>query len=520
MSTVRTIVEKNKAGYPALYILSPEDDRVLGDIEKASKVIGRDVMVWTLGKGLVKKTTKSQSVVTDTENPDAVLTQAIKADQNVIIVLRNFHHFLKNPGIQAQLLDLIPLFKKTRRQVIILTPVQDIPPELEKEFSVVEVELPTKKELEEALDGIAANVPKPSPEVRAKLIEAALGLTTTEAENAFSLAAIRPNLDDALKKKDAEFIWDPAVVMSEKCETAKRTGVMTYFPPTNSGLTQIGGLQLFKNWVTKRTKAWGDEAKAFGLPTPIGVIMLGVPGTGKSLGARATADAFNLPLIRVDMGAIFGGLVGQSEANARMVIKFLEAVSPCVAWLDEIEKGFAGSTGGQLDSGVGARVLGTFLTWMADKTKPVFVYATANNVAALPPELLRKGRFDEMFYVSLPNTSERKEIFEIHLKKRGRWHLAESGKIRMNELIDPKVTGGFSGAEIEAVIKEAMFDSFAAGKDLNMFDLMEAISNVVPLEKMMKTQIAMLSEWCAGRTRPANSPELVDMSPANRAISV
>jgi hypothetical protein len=156
----------------------------------------------------------------------------------------------------------------------------------------------------------------------------------------------------------------------------------------------------------------------------------------------------------------------------------------------------------------------------ADKTKPVFVYATANNVAALPPELLRKGRFDEMFYVSLPNTSERKEIFEIHLKKRGRWHLAESGKIRMNELIDPKVTGGFSGAEIEAVIKEAMFDSFAAGKDLNMFDLMEAISNVVPLEKMMKTQIAMLSEWCAGRTRPANSPELVDMSPANRAISV
>ena len=379
------------------------------------------------------------------------------------------------------------------------------------------MDLPDRTELAEVLDGIAANITKPKPEIREKLIEAALGLTTTEAENAFSLAAIRPNLDEKYKKKDGEFVWDPAVVMSEKCETAKKTGVLTYYPPTNEGMSQIGGMQLFKNWVAKRAESWSPKAKEFGLPIPIGVIMLGVPGTGKSIGARATADAFNLPLIRVDMGAIFGGLVGQSEANARMVIRFLEAVSPCVAWLDEIEKGFAGSTGGQLDSGVGARVLGTFLTWMSDKTKPVFVYATANNVAALPPELLRKGRFDEMFYVALPNKQERKEIFKIHITKMGRGALI-GNKIDIDALAGE--TPGFSGAEIQASIREAMYDSFAAGKDLNMFDLREAITNVVPLEKLMKVDIELLANWCKDRTRPANARELQEITESGRALQV
>jgi SpoVK/Ycf46/Vps4 family AAA+-type ATPase len=217
------------------------------------------------------------------------------------------------------------------------------------------------------------------------------------------------------------------------------------------------------------------------------------------------------------MGAIFGGIVGQSEANARNVIKFLEATAPNIAWLDEIEKGFAGSTGGQLDSGVGARVLATFLTWMQEKTSPVFVYATANNVRLLPPEMLRKGRFDEMFFVSLPTSTEREEIFKIQIAKVGRQALIGT-KIDVKQL--SQMTPGFSGAEIEAVVRDALYDAFEVDKDLNMFDLQEAISNVVPLEKMMADEIKDLQKWAEGRARPANFPEEVQGKIPGRAVQM
>lgn len=517
MSTIRTLVEKNKAGYPALYLVSPEDDRSLGDIQRAADIVGRKLYVWTFQKGISSKNGSKTSTISDSSNPDDALKVAGQLEQNSILVLRHFHHFVEAPTIQAMLLDLLPTYKRSRRQVIILSPVMKLPPEIEKEFSVVNIDLPNKEELRTVFDSIASGLAKPSEEVTEKLIEAAMGLTTTEAENAFSLAAIRPNLNEKFQKKDGVHIWDPAVVMNEKCETAKKTGVLSYYPPTGTGLSTIGGLDLYKSWVSKRSKAWGEEAAKFGLPVPKGVIMLGVPGTGKSLSAKATAEAFGLPLIRVDMGAIYGGLVGSSESNARMVIQFIEAVAPAVLWMDEIEKGFAGANSGQLDSGVGARVLGTFLTWMQEKTKPVFVVATANNVSILPPELLRKGRFDEMFYVALPNLKERKEIFRIHISKMGRGKLIESGKIDLDDLA--KVTDGYSGAEIEAIIREALFDAFSVGKDLNMFDLSEAISNVLPLKQMMKEQIAWLEEWQKGRCRPANAPEEIQMA-SGRSLQV
>jgi SpoVK/Ycf46/Vps4 family AAA+-type ATPase len=264
-------------------------------------------------------------------------------------------------------------------------------------------------------------------------------------------------------------------------------------------------MQVLKDWVGKRKGAFTEKAREFGLPFPKGLLSVGPPGSGKSAGARAIADELGLPLIRVDMGAIFGGLVGESESNARKVISTLEAVAPCVAWLDEIEKGFAGSIGGALDSGVGARVLGTFLTWMQEKKAPVFVYATANNVRFLPPELLRKGRFDEMFSVMLPNSEERKEIFKIHINRIGRAALVEKGTIDVGILSSR--TKGFSGAEIEAVVKEALFSCFADGKELNMVDLQEAISSTAPLERIMKDEIEALIKWCEGRTRMANLPE-------------
>ena len=525
MNIVTTLVEKIKAGYPAIYLQTHEEERAIGYIEESAKQTGRKVYTWLLGKGLTSKTGKGEGKIADSEEPGQVLEQAGKLDQNSIVVLRHYHHFLEAPAAQALLVDVIPKFKASRRMFVFLSPVLKMPAELEKLISLVEMPLPTTEELLTIVDSFTTNVGKPSEEDRHRLAENARGLTKDEAENAVALAAIRPNMT---KVKGDVMVWDPEVVKNEKCETVKKTGLLTYYPSAGVGaLESIGGLGFFKDWISRRAaifKNW-DNAMKFGCDVPKGVAVLGVPGTGKSLGAHATAAAFDLPLIRVDMGAIFGGIVGQSEGNARNVIKFLEAVAPCVAWLDEIEKGFAGTTGGgQLDSGVGARVLGTFLTWMNDKTSPVFVYATANNVTALPPELLRKGRFDELFYVALPNLKEREEIFKIHISKRGR---AE----KINKVIDLKqlshMTAGFSGAEIEAVVREAIDEAFfsrcmgnSAKADLNMFDLQESISKIVPLETLMKKEITALKEWADGRTRPANHPDEVIGSAPGEARQV
>lgn len=509
MDTVRHLVEKSKAGYPALYLLSTEDQRSIEEIVKAATQVERKLSIWTFMKGVeYTSATGKKALDSGSTDPMQALKYAGKMDQGTILVLRHFHHFLEDPSIQATLLDLIPSLKTTKRQIIILTPVLKIPAELEKEISLVEAELPTKAELLETFDGIAAPV-KPTKEMKEKLVEAALGLTTTEAEAAFSLAFIRPNLGKDPAKK-SELVWDPSVVMDEKCNALQKTGILEYHRTAGQGLKKVGGMDLLKEWVGKRKGAFSDQAREFGLPTPKGLVMVGPPGTGKSLGASAMAEELGLPLIRVDMGAIFGGLVGESEANARKVIKILEAVSPCVGWLDEIEKGFAGSVGGALDSGVGARVLGTFLTWMQNKTKPVFIYATANNVRALPPEILRKGRFDEMFSVMLPNPQERKEIFTIHINKKNRGHLIE--KLDLDSLVGE--TDGFSGSEIEATINDALYSAFSDGKDLNMFDLVDAVQNITPLSKTMKDEIEHLTEWCKGRTRPANKPaEVVGTAP-------
>jgi len=291
--------------------------------------------------------------------------------------------------------------------------------------------------------------------------------------------------------------------MEEKCAALKKSGLLTYYPPTNKGMTAIGGMQNLKEWVQKRKLAFTEKAKAFGLDSPKGLLMVGPPGAGKSLGAHAIADELGLPLLRCDMGAIFAGLVGASEANARKVIQVSKAVAPCILWMDEVEKGFAGSGAGSLDSGVGARVLGTFLTEMAEGMGGVFVYATANDVTSLPPELLRKGRFDEMFSVNLPTPKERKEIFEIHVKKRGRE--AKIPKLQLETAVE--MTEGYSGAEIEAIVSEAMYSAFFAGADLNMLDLQEACKATVPLSTTMKKELDRLQEWCKGRTRPANTTE-------------
>jgi len=257
---------------------------------------------------------------------------------------------------------------------------------------------------------------------------------------------------------------------------------------------------LLKEWLRKRRAALSQEARAFGLPAPKGVLLLGVQGTGKSLSAKAIANLWNLPMLRLDVGRVFGSLVGASEANMRAAIRTAEAVAPCILWIDELEKGFAGVQGsGVSDSGTTARVFATFLTWMQDKRAPVFVVATANDVSQLPPELLRKGRFDEIFFIDLPTAAEREQIFAIHLRKRGR----DPQQYDLRRLA--AATESFSGAEIEQVVVAGLFTAFDAGRELTTDDMLEEASHTVPLAVMMREEIEELRTWAQLRTRPASS---------------
>ena len=503
------IYEKAKAGYPAIYFVTREDMVALKEIQEASVALERKLYLWRFGTGVEELGDKKNQVVADTGSPTEVLSKitaiagkgAKGGGTKAIVVLRDFHDFLEDPMVRSLLKDVIPEFKLSNRMLIITAPMPKIPPELEKEVALLEGGLPDKNQIAALIDGIVSggNLPPdmiPNAERRKDLVEAAMGLTANEAENALSLSLIRP------RTREDKNIWNPAIVMDEKCGSLRKSNLLDYVHVSDEGLKQIGGLDLLKEWVRKRKNAFTDKAKTFGLPAPKGILTVGPPGSGKSLSAKAIAGELKMPLLRLDMGKMFGSLVGQSEQNMREAIMVAEAMSPAILWVDEIEKGLAGSGAGALDSGVGARVLGNILTWMSEKTAPVFVYATANDVTSLPPELLRKGRFDEMFSVSFPNEIERAEIFAIHLTRIGRLALLTGGKIDVDKLVEE--SEGYSGAEIEACIIEGLFSAFHENRELEEKDIVGALEATTPLSQTAAEKMAALAKWCEHRTRPAN----------------
>jgi SpoVK/Ycf46/Vps4 family AAA+-type ATPase len=295
------------------------------------------------------------------------------------------------------------------------------------------------------------------------------------------------------------------VILSEKKQVIRKSGMLEYYE-SQENMTTVGGLDGLKTWLLKRAVAFTDKARNFGLPSPRGVLLLGVQGCGKSLMAKAISQVWRLPLLRFDVGKVFGSLVGSSEENVRRAIKVAESISPAILWIDEIDKAFRGSqgSGGNTDGGTSARVFGTFLCWMSDKTAPVFVVATANDISHLPPELLRKGRFDEIFFVDLPGKRERMNIFDVHLKKKGR----DSKQFDLDRLA--MASKGFSGAEIEEAITSSLFDAFYEQKDLSTEAILDGIRQTVPLSRTMSEQIEDLRKWASGRARPANAPESTD----------
>jgi len=486
-----------QAGYPGLYLVSPEEQRVEAEMKHVLDCINRSrpdnehfqLCYWSVADGLVN--TQTRQVHQAADPLDVLQTIADHADRAVFL-LKDYHLFLQdpNPLVLRKLKDVLLDGKTKQKTVVILGCRLVLPPELEREIVVVEFALPGPEDLRHVLQGIRESARLDEMEVaqQEKVIAAASGLTTIEAENAFALSFVQGRA------------IEPAIVAREKAQAVRKGGLLEIIEPTES-LDDIGGLDQLKRWLLTRKDAFSERARQYGLPAPKGLLILGLPGTGKSLTAKATAKVFGVPLLRLDAGRLFGSLVGQSEGNLRSVLLTAEAIAPAVLWLDEIEKGFAGTkSSGASDGGTSARVFGTFLNWMQEKAAPVFVVATANDVSQLPPELLRKGRFDELFFVDLPSRQEREAIWRLQIAKRGR-NAREFDTVQL-----AKATEGFTGAEIETVFIEAMYGAFEQAAEPTDLDITLVLTDFVPLSKLMAEQIAGLRQWAKGRARPATSP--------------
>jgi SpoVK/Ycf46/Vps4 family AAA+-type ATPase len=375
-----------RARYPLLYIVSWEEKRVEEALRAISSSRGKRLFVWTVTQGLVSSPTAKDK---QTRSPMAALDFIEASDDPAIFLLKDFHAFITDTELTRRLRDLTYSLKTSYKTLVILAPTMKLPSELEKEVTVIDYTLPSIEDLDRLLENIIQSV-KNNPQIntalkpdeREHLLEAALGLTATEAENVFARSLVE-------KRK-----FDVAIILTEKEQIIRKSGMLEYYREDES-MADVGGLDVLKDWMRKRTRAFGREARDFGLPSPKGILLLGVQGCGKSLAAKSVASAWKLPLLRLDVGKVFGGIVGQSEENMRRAIRMSESIAPTVLWLDELEKGFAGTqSSGISDGGTTARVFASFITWLQEKTAPVFVVATANRIEDLPPELLRKGRFD------------------------------------------------------------------------------------------------------------------------------
>ncbi len=490
-----------RAKYPILYIVSWEERRIEQTLRQVAAQLRKKLYGWTITTGILPLD-GYDGLMPDpgTASPLRALDAIATSQESAIFVLKDFHPFLDErhplqdqPVIVRRLRDITSQLKESRKTLVILSPLLHFPPELEKDIIVLDYGLPTLDEMSQSLDRVIRSAREVSnmqlelnPEMREKVLSAAQGLTCTEAENVFAKSLVMTRS------------LDVDVIISEKKQIIRRSQILEYFE-ADEDMNYVGGLSLLKEWLAKRSLAFSERARQFGLPEPKGLLLLGVQGAGKSLIAKAISSQWRLPLLRLDLGSLFSELVGSSEQNMRTALRLAESVSPCLLWLDELEKGLAGVASSHLsDAGTTARVFGGFLTWMQEKTAPVFVVATANDISILPPEALRKGRFDEIFFVDLPNRSERREIFSIHIAKRGR----DPQKFDLDALA--RLSENFSGAEIEQAVISALYDAFEGGHDLTQQDVANALQSTVPLAQTMEAQITHLRNWARTHARPAS----------------
>jgi ATP-dependent 26S proteasome regulatory subunit len=491
-----------RARYPLLYVMSWEEQRVMREVSVIAERLQKKVFEWTTTRGLARYRSQLNpgqvEGIRGTKDPVLALRTVLDEGDPALFVFKDLHLHLRESAVRRALRDLAEWLPHTRSSVLLLSPVMEIPPELEKDLTVIDYPLPDPLEIAQLLENFSQDIAdnasftvEATMEGRERLVEAALGLTLKEAENVFAKTLV---LTSRLTTDEL------TIIQAEKKQIIRKSGLLDYIE-SDEVLENVGGLEHLKGWLRQRRDAFGERARRFGLPAPKGVLFVGVQGCGKSLCAKAVANQWNLPLLRLDAGAVFSEYVGQSESNMRRAIKVAESISPVLLWIDEIDKGFAGmASAGANDSGTTARVFASFITWMQEKTSPVFVIATANNVENLPAELLRKGRFDEIFFVDLPSEKERRAIVRIHATRR-----------RMNFSDDDIAvlaaeTEGFSGAEIEQSIVAAMFDAFENEGRVDRERMLRAIRETFPLSRTMREQIAQRRAWAEGRARLASAP--------------
>jgi SpoVK/Ycf46/Vps4 family AAA+-type ATPase len=498
----KELVNLIKANVKLIQIVSYETLRIHAMLMHASAQLDVSLFTWNRSEGLRKWDSRKKRFESSDEDivaPSSVLEHFMNQEQ-VILLLEDFHPDLTEdkPQIIRKLRNFV--LSKTKQKTLVLSqPFRQLPKELEKEMHVLELPYPSYEDIKAIFNEVRrSHGLDDTEEPESDLIEAALGLTIMEAEKAFSLAYVE---NGSLSRSEIP------LVIREKENVIRKSGYLEYYHPVET-MTDVGGLSNLKDWLVKRGRGFEKGAKEFGLTYPRGILLLGIPGTGKSLTAKAIGNEWHFPLLRLDMGKIFGGFVGESERNIREALNIAEAIAPSILWIDEIEKGMSGvNSSGSTDGGTTARVLGTFLTWMQEKTKPVFVVATANNIAELPPELLRKGRVDEIFFVDLPTQSEREEILNIHLKKKNR----DPDRFNIEKLA--KASKGFSGAELAEVVQEGLFQAFDQQRELKDADLIEAIQKTFPLYKTMHETIDKMRKWAKSRAVAASSadPEKLDV---------
>jgi AAA+ superfamily predicted ATPase len=487
-----------RARLPLIAVVTPEEARAEERLLKPLAAAWREgrLFAWSLTQGYsTLGEPEGGGVTSPAPDPLTALDVIAGYEEPALFVLKDFHHHVESAAVLRKLRDLSLGLPSTGKHVIFLGPRFRVPEDLEKEVQVIDYPPPGLEELDELLTSLEEWLREGKGEVqlsgegRSKLLSAALGLTVFEAESVLAKAVLR---DGGLTDAAVE------LVLSEKKQIVRRGGLLEFYE-AQEALDDIGGLGRLKGWLARRQEAFSEEAREFGLPAPKGILVLGVQGCGKSLLAKAVSREWRMPLLRLDVGRVFGKFIGESEAAIRQAIRTAEAVAPCILWIDEIEKGFAGATADANDTGVGARVLGTFLTWMQEKRHPVFVFATANQIRTLPPELLRKGRFDELFFVDLPTPDERAEIFGVHLRKRRR----DPAAFDLAALAER--TEGYTGAEIEQIVNEGLYAAFGEGRRaVTQDDLLHAAGEVVPLSVTMKEALAAMRHWASARARRAS----------------
>ena len=487
----RKLVNRIRAGFSGFCIVTAEEARAEETVRAVAEELDYQLHSWSVTDGLLCPATGS---VRDMPDPLDAVNAIADLAENSILLLRDFQHFLggagqpPDPVLLRAVRDRIRDARRTGKVIVLTGCAIELPLDLRKEFTVLDMELPDRALLHAMAARLATSAGVEVGDTDAEsAAEAARGLTTVEAEDIMALALVTGGA------------LDPGVIAREKAAAIGRDGILELVEPSET-TADVGGLDNLKSWLSKRRSAFGREAREFGLPNPRGVLILGVPGTGKSLCAKVASSILQRPILRLDAGRLFAGIVGESEANLRRATRTAEAIAPCILWIDEIEKGMSGVRGsGATDGGTSARVFGSFLSWMQEKTSPVFVIATANDVSQLPPELLRKGRFDELFFVDLPDEPEREAIWRIHIRRRNR----DDAKLDVKAFV--KLSEGFTGSEIEQAVVDALFDCFDQGADLDTGAIARAIDATVPLSVTMAEDVQRLRQWAANRARRASS---------------